>query len=110
MLNDTKPIRLFHDGNRSTGATKQVLLWIVVAITIAAAMVIKLYRSGHTNLSFIISMSIAAVIAIAIVAPNRFSSDYRDPGDWSREIDELQKSQKDAEQRINKEDDDAKRF
>ena len=34
----------------------------------------RIYQSGASDLSYIIAMSVAAVVAIAIVAPRKFSS------------------------------------
>jgi len=64
----------------------QIFVWIVVAVFIFAAVAVRLYRDGASDLSFIVGMSIAAVIAIAIVAPKRFNSTREASSDWEDDI------------------------
>jgi len=59
---------------RQTGTAKQVLAWVLVALTFGGLVAAYLYDSGASDPSFIITMSIAAVVAIVIVAPRKFSS------------------------------------
>jgi hypothetical protein len=74
---------------RSLGGAKHIAIWVLLAAAFGVFMAIKLYRSGNTNLSYVLAMSIAAVVGIALVAPSRFSGEHREPGDWSRELKEL---------------------
>jgi hypothetical protein len=49
-------------------------------------MALKMYRSGNSDPWYILAMSLAAIVAVAIVAPGMFSGEHREPGDWSQEI------------------------
>ena len=80
------------------GAAVQIFVWIVVAVSIFTAIAASLYRDGASDISFIVGMSIAAVIAIAIVAPKRFkstrgaSSDWEDDSPWTDDAESIPKA------------------
>jgi hypothetical protein len=57
---------------RQTGTAKQV--WVLVALAAGGLVAAHFYDSGASDPSFTIAMSIAAIVAIAIVAPRNFSS------------------------------------
>jgi hypothetical protein len=74
----------------SRGSIQQVLAWIAIAIYAGAVFGVVLYRRGAEDYSFILFMSVIAVVAIAIVAPRKFRNwgtflgDPSDePGYWS---------------------------
>ena len=64
------------------GSAKRVLVWFFVAVPILVAVATKLYRNGALDIGYIILMSVAAVIALAIVAPKRFTSMRGGTRDW----------------------------
>jgi len=66
---DSRPLKF-----RQTGTAKQVLVWLLVALSAGGLVAAYLYDSGASDPSFIVAMSIAAIVAIAIVAPRKFSS------------------------------------
>jgi hypothetical protein len=73
----------------SAGSVRQVVLWLIGAFIFGATVAYRVYRSGNTDLGYILAISGCVVVAIAIVAPNFFSGRRRDPGDWSQEIQDL---------------------
>jgi len=74
------------------GGVPVVVLWVIAALVVGGLMALRLYRSGASNVGYILGMSIAAVIAMAVVAPNLLSGNRRDPGDWSQEVKDLRSS------------------
>ncbi|MGB9149288.1 MAG: hypothetical protein WCB36_03495 [Burkholderiales bacterium] len=79
---------------RIKGSVGKPILWIVAAICFGVTMAIKTYNSGASNFGYILCMSIAAVVAIALVDPDKFSGERREPGDYSKELKELRERQK----------------
>ena len=71
-----------HPQRGNHGSATQVILWIVVAVSIFATVANRLFREGASDIGFIVAMSVAAVIAIAIVAPRRFKSIRGATSDW----------------------------
>jgi len=67
-------------GNR--GSARPVFVWFFVAASILVTVATKLYRDGASDIGYIVLMSVAAVIALAIVAPKRFTSMRGATRDW----------------------------
>jgi hypothetical protein len=67
-----RPTRRAAPKNR--GSATHIFIWIVVAVSIFAAVASKLYSDGASDVSYVMWISVVAVIAIAIVAPRRFKS------------------------------------
>ena len=56
------------------GSARRIFIWIIVAASILLTLAIRMYRDGASDIGFIVAMAVAGVIAIAIVAPKRFTS------------------------------------
>jgi hypothetical protein len=80
------------------GAVPRPVIGVVVALVIGGYMALRLYRSGASNLSYIIAMSVAAIVVAALVAPKLLSGEQRKPGDWSKEVKDLKASRGDLRQ------------
>ncbi len=70
---------------RNSGSARQFYIWIVVAASLFVAAANRFYRDGASDLGFIVAMSVAVVIALAIVAPRRFTSIRGGAPDWEDE-------------------------
>ncbi|SRR5260221_3200944 len=84
----TRPMNLLptHLKSRQQGSTPKVILWVISALGMGAVIARKMYRSGESDLVFILAMSLAGIIAMIMVAPSLFSGKQRDASDWSSEI------------------------
>jgi hypothetical protein len=56
------------------GVVRGLVLAVLVALGIAAVMAIKMVRSGASDVGYIVAMSLAVVVGLALVAPDRFTS------------------------------------
>jgi hypothetical protein len=71
---------------RSTGNAKVIALAAVAALGLAAKAALNAYDSGARDPSFIICMSLALVVAIAIVAPGKFLRPGAEEDDWGDNV------------------------
>ena len=69
--------------SRSRGAINKVAAALVAALAFGGTLAYRALRDGASDFSYIFFMSLAGVIAVAIVAPRRFTEgDDRPP--WER--------------------------
>ena len=68
----------------------KVVVWVISGLVMGALFAAKMYFSGEKNLAYILVMTLAAIIAMAMVAPSLFFGKQRDASDWSSEIKALQ--------------------
>lgn len=82
----------------SRGSARAVVVAVLVALGLVSVMVLTMFRSGNSDLWYVLAMALAAVVAIAIVAPGRFSGTHREAGDWSEEVRALEAKARFAKQ------------
>ena len=64
----------------------QVVVWVISGLVLGTLFAAKMYLSGEKDLAYILVMTLAGIIAMAMVAPSLFSGKQRDASDWSSEI------------------------
>ena len=88
----------FSGGRSHFGGARAVAIALLVALGFGVTMAVKMLRSGDSEWSYILAVSLAAVVAMAIVAPSKFTAGHRGPGDWSNEVRELREKARLIEQ------------
>lgn len=68
---------------RVQGSVRGLVFFLIAAISIGGGMAMYMLRKGAGNLGYILAMSLAAVVAMLVVAPGRFT-EGGDKAPWER--------------------------
>ena len=68
-----------------------VLGVVAIAVVVAA----RIFRNGASDVWFVVAMTLACVVGVALVAPSLFTGGPEDGSDYSHRIEELRKRDSD---------------
>ena len=67
---------------RQSGDAQGLLIWFVVAVSLFMVFAARLYRDGASDIGYIFTMSIGAVLVVAFLSPKRFKSTRGTTPEW----------------------------